>query len=220
MTGRGRMTVLDVGCGNGVLLDQIHLIHKGASLFGTDIAKTRLKHAKARLPAAHLFSGDAGCLPCEDGSIDWLFLAEVVEHMPDPVMVLTEACRAVRTGGKLVISVPSLDWYRCLRSLVRLKVRYLDEKEHFREYGRIAMKRFDSFTELAHPIEAEGFRLAAHRGICYFLPLVLFKTPLNRMSAGRKGILPLIHALDDLLGRMPVIRDFGLYHLFIFVKVK
>ncbi|MBN1893396.1 methyltransferase domain-containing protein [bacterium] len=219
-TGRGRISLLDVGCGNGVLLDQIRRIQPEASLFGTDLAKIRLRLAGERLPAAHFFSSDAGCLPCAGWSFDGIFLTEVIEHMPDPGPALAEACRTVRAGGTLVLSVPSLDWYRCLRILARLKVRYLDEREHFREYGWIAMGRFVSFSELVRPIEAGGFRLKTRRGVCFLLPLVLFKRPLNRLTTGKRRILFLIHALDSLLGRIPGIRNFGLYHLFIFVKEK
>ena len=53
------------------------------------------------------FAADAGRLPILDGSIDFLISLELLEHVPEPAVVLREMARVLKPGGTVVISVPS-----------------------------------------------------------------------------------------------------------------
>lgn len=51
---------------------------------------------------------DAASIPLPDSSCDVVLLGETLEHVPDPIAVIKEAHRLLKTGGKLFASVPFL----------------------------------------------------------------------------------------------------------------
>jgi SAM-dependent methyltransferase len=53
------------------------------------------------------FSSDAARLPLADDSVDTLITLEMLEHVPDPVAVVSELARVLKPGGTLLLSVPS-----------------------------------------------------------------------------------------------------------------
>jgi len=54
------------------------------------------------------FCCDAAQIPVPDSSYDMALLCEVLEHLPSPEAVLTEACRVLNQNGTLVLSAPFL----------------------------------------------------------------------------------------------------------------
>lgn len=48
----------------------------------------------------------AEALPLEDGAVDAVLSTQVLEHLPDPAAVLREACRVLRPGGGVFLTVP------------------------------------------------------------------------------------------------------------------
>lgn len=50
--------------------------------------------------------GDLHDLPVADASFDAVLLTEVLEHVAEPAIVLTELRRVLREGGRLFVSVP------------------------------------------------------------------------------------------------------------------
>jgi SAM-dependent methyltransferase len=111
--------VLDIGCGNGELLDAFRLL--GWSTFGIDPAVSTAfpRHRElASVPA--------------DESFDVVVLHHVIEHVAAPLAMLRSACAALRTGGVVVISVPRLDTLPAHRDL-----RYcLNARTHLMSYTR------------------------------------------------------------------------------------
>jgi SAM-dependent methyltransferase len=52
--------------------------------------------------------GDARSLPLADGSVDVVLCTQVIEHIPEPGLVVQEIHRILRRGGRLLLSVPSI----------------------------------------------------------------------------------------------------------------
>jgi len=52
------------------------------------------------------FVADAVAMPVEDGSVDNLFMVDVLHHLPRPAAVFREAARVLRRGGRLVVLEP------------------------------------------------------------------------------------------------------------------
>ncbi len=67
-------TVLDVGCGNGFITNQIH---SASIVVGVDRSFTALKHVKFDSSQA-----DIRNLPFDDDSFDLVIASEVIEHLP------------------------------------------------------------------------------------------------------------------------------------------
>lgn len=113
------LIVLDVGCGDGYLLQ---CISRGCrEMHGIDLASSRIAQAQERFESlglpVHLEVADACHLPFTDASIDVVVCTEVLEHLPDPLVALCEIRRVLRPGGRTVVSVPHrelINWQRCV----------------------------------------------------------------------------------------------------------
>jgi SAM-dependent methyltransferase len=52
--------------------------------------------------------GDARNMPLSDASIDVVLITQVLEHIPEPLAVISEIRRVLKPGGTLLLSVPSI----------------------------------------------------------------------------------------------------------------
>lgn len=89
-----RGVVLDVGCGSFL---SKYGFGEEVRYYGLDITE-RASHVR----------GDAHRLPFRDGSVDWVLLVAMLEHVADPGQVLSEARRVLRSEGRAYIAVPFL----------------------------------------------------------------------------------------------------------------
>lgn len=95
-------SVLDVGCGDGLLLEQMK--QKGLIVGGIDISSRAVSICKER--GFDCKQGDImETLPFEDNSYDSVILIDVLEHLFQPGEVLQEAYRVSKEH--VVISVPN-----------------------------------------------------------------------------------------------------------------
>lgn len=99
--------VLDYGCGTGVLFEAA--LGKATSVVGVDLvlAAAELWRAKRGLAGVTLLSPEAAFADVEPGSVDVVVAAEVLEHIDEPTEVLAFFKRALRPGGKLLVSLPT-----------------------------------------------------------------------------------------------------------------
>ena len=100
-------TVVDVGCAFGY--GTAALTGAGRSrrrVIGVEPDPAHIREAARRYPWLPVLQGDAAALPFEDGAVDAVVMLDVLEHVPEPGVVLAEAHRVLRPGGALVLSVP------------------------------------------------------------------------------------------------------------------
>ena len=113
--------VLDVGCGDGLLL--YHLRETYDELHGLEYARNRAAAAQATLAshgvAAHIHAGSiADRLDYPDGFFDAVYAVAVVEFVPDLYGALGEISRLLQSGGRFVWVSPNfLSLRRRLRIL-------------------------------------------------------------------------------------------------------
>lgn len=93
--------VLDVGCGTGVLLDEIATSSR-SGVHGLDIDQNALAWAKRSAPLASLVCGDALHLPYASRVFDLAVCHFVLLWLADPLQALQEMTRTVRPGGAIV----------------------------------------------------------------------------------------------------------------------
>jgi SAM-dependent methyltransferase len=109
-TNSGRtLSVTDVGCGPGFLLERLRLWFPKANLTGIDSSQLLLSTMASQCDGVRALVGDACSIPLEDGSQDVLFCLHVVEHLPAPCLFFSEARRVLRPGGLLIVATPNLD---------------------------------------------------------------------------------------------------------------
>jgi SAM-dependent methyltransferase len=99
------MSLLDVGCGRGEMLESF--ISLGLKAEGAD-----REQATQDLPIS-LCDLENASLPFADGQFDVVFSKSVLEHFHDPMPFMDEALRVLRPGGLLVIMTP--DWKTCYK---------------------------------------------------------------------------------------------------------
>lgn len=97
-------TILDIGCGKMPYKDYI-LKHSNVNNYiGLDI-ETALDYDKNIKPD---YTWDGKTMPFEDNSFDCAFGTEVLEHCPEPEVVLKEVYRVLKSEGIFFFTVPFL----------------------------------------------------------------------------------------------------------------
>lgn len=106
-----RPMIVDVGCGDGDLLEM--LSDRGNELFGVDVSEKSTREAKRRVPCGCFVVGDAQNLPFKPNALNVALIVETLEHLKDPSKAVEEAHRILRKGGILVTATPQgwLDYY-------------------------------------------------------------------------------------------------------------
>jgi len=94
-------SVLDVGCGTGVLLKELEG-HTTRRLYGLDIERGHLIQASAHVPGADLIHGDAHCLPYPSNTFDASLCHFVLLWVHDPLMMISEMVRVTRPRGAVL----------------------------------------------------------------------------------------------------------------------
>jgi ubiquinone/menaquinone biosynthesis C-methylase UbiE len=98
-------TLLEVGCGGGIVLAALRRAFPDLTLVGGDADPAALRLARQRLQDVELVELDACRLPY-DGEFDVVAICDVLEHLDQDEVALSEIFRAVRPGGGLLITVP------------------------------------------------------------------------------------------------------------------
>ncbi|GHV03623.1 methyltransferase [Clostridia bacterium] len=110
-----RGEILDIGCGNGYLLQQLRK-KTNAVLYGTDISKDMLTAAKKRNAAAvksgwlKLKNAPADNLPFADGQFDMICTVNTVYFWPDLKAGLLEIFAKLKSGGEFLNVVYAKEW--------------------------------------------------------------------------------------------------------------
>lgn len=98
--------LLDLGCGAGLLAP--HVARLGYRHVGVDLVPISLN--LARQHGVEPVRADVHRLPLASESVDVVSAGEILEHVPDPSTVVSEACRVLRPGGLLVLDTINDTW--------------------------------------------------------------------------------------------------------------
>ena len=107
-------SVLDVGCGEGVLVHRWALERPDARLVGIDLEEPSIQAGWAEREAPNLEYRvmQAENLPFADGEFELASAVEVLEHVPDPEHTVAEMARCA--SRNLLVSVPREPLWRGL----------------------------------------------------------------------------------------------------------
>ena len=107
-------SVLDVGCGEGVLTEQWASRLGTRPVVGVDLDDPKLaaEWAARERPNLEFRAVAPGALPFEASSFDLAAAIEVLEHVPDPERTVAEMARVARRH--LLVSVPREPLWRML----------------------------------------------------------------------------------------------------------
>lgn len=101
---RGR-TVIDIGCGGGFFVDAARLL--GATATGVDVDASTIAYARRAFPRCefHCVSLDTFA---PGRRYDLVHCSEVIEHAPDPHVLMRLLVACCRPGGHVFITTPDL----------------------------------------------------------------------------------------------------------------
>jgi SAM-dependent methyltransferase len=129
---------LEIGCGTGFVLSSVAQQYPSSQLFGSEIFVSGLGFAAERLPDVKLMQMDARKIPF-GSEFDVIGAFDVIEHIEEDELVLSQLQAALKPGGYLLLTVPQHAW---LWSPVD------DYACHQRRYGA---------SELHRKVESAGF---------------------------------------------------------------
>lgn len=132
-------SVLDVGCGEGVVTERLARRLAPAHVLGVDADDQGLSAAWRGRSAPNLRFGTASAYDLElaDGSFDLVCAVEVLEHLEHPHEALAELARV--SGRALLLSVPNEPAWRISQLLAGRNVRRLgDSPGHVNHWSKRA----------------------------------------------------------------------------------
>ncbi len=134
--------VIDLGCGAGNMLEMLptnserwgldlstFLLNKASQRLGVDWEDSSDSPLKESDASVRLVRANLQSIPSsvqESGLFDKALCSEVIEHLPDPHLALSEACKLLRPGATFVISVPDERRIDFLKGLL-IKARLLNK---------------------------------------------------------------------------------------------
>jgi ubiquinone/menaquinone biosynthesis C-methylase UbiE len=150
-------SILDVGCGEGVLTADWAASDVGRRVVGVDLADPDLQaewNVRSR-PNLEFRVADATALPFSTDEFDLVSGIEVLEHLPDPVAALDEMKRVA--GRWLLLSTPREPLWRILNVLRGSYLRSLGNSpghlNHWSKHGLVGLAgRYGSVVGTRSPL--------------------------------------------------------------------
>jgi SAM-dependent methyltransferase len=158
---------LEIGCGTGFVLSGIQKAFPHLELLGSELFREGLTIAEQRMPGVTLLEMDARSIPYEM-EFDVIGAFDVIEHIEDDELVLSQLFRATKPGGGIMITVPQ---HQFLWSIV-------DEHAfHKRRYSR---------KDLVMKVERAGFHVVRTTSfVSLLLPLLLLSRRRRDMTRAK-----------------------------------
>lgn len=162
--------ILDIGCGVGDILNvNAEKIEIG---IGFDITSTNALICKKNLKIfknIHIGISSAESIPIKDNSVDHVIMADVIEHVSDPLSSLKEINRILKPGGQLILTTPNKwieDFWKLIDGVLLLPIRLPSKLFHIlkNDHNKKTKLKDDPFysSELKTMIEKSNFVIEKH----------------------------------------------------------
>lgn len=98
--------ILEVGCGAGQFIRALKFLNSKIECYGCDISKSAIDKARALNDGVNYTLSTNNVLPYEDEKFDSVFIYDVLEHVEEPLKIISEVKRVLKTGGVFYMFVP------------------------------------------------------------------------------------------------------------------
>ena len=161
--------ILEIGCSSGFLLSQLVKTFPSATIVGADVVKEPLYKLHEKLPKVPLLRFDLLSCPLPQESFDLVIMLNVLEHINNDELALSNVYKLLKPGGLLIIEVPAGPF---------LYDSYDKELKHFRRY---------SSSGLQLKAKRVGFKVKekSHLGFFVFPIFILIKI-INKLSKAKE----------------------------------
>ena len=134
--------LLDVGCGSGYLAKLLKSRVPDVIVDGLDISRVALDRAKQQLHEFWHLNIDLEDFPLKPESYDTAVCVEVLEHLYDPEHALKEIYRVLQPGGRAIVTVPNLAYWRFRLDLMRGRVPLpASDQRHLHQFNLLLFRQ-------------------------------------------------------------------------------
>lgn len=98
--------ILDFGCGTGNYADKLQRV-TGAKIFGVEPSDGMRDNAKAKNSNIKIFKGNHEKIPFENSFFDFIYMTDVIHHVPDIEIMFNEFKRVLKIDGKVCVATQS-----------------------------------------------------------------------------------------------------------------
>ena len=155
--------VLEIGCGTGLILNQINKIAKETA--GIDISEGMLKQARKK--GLNVKKADVLSLPFKDSAFDVVYSFKVLAHVPKIKEAIKEITRVVKKNGILI-----LEFYN------PFSLKYIANKIGAFFSKNTVYTRYDNYFKIKSYLP-KNLKIISIKGIRIFTPVsAVYKIPL------------------------------------------
>jgi SAM-dependent methyltransferase len=137
--------VLDIGCGTGNHTDLLQKL-TGVQVYGIEPSEGMLEKARGKNPEITFKPGSADNIPFDDGFFDFVYMTDVVHHVPDIKAMFAEIWRVLNKGGK-----------GCIVTQSHRQIEERPIAQYFPSTARVDKERYPDIPELIETATAQGF---------------------------------------------------------------
>lgn len=150
--------ILDVGCGEGLVGAMLKAQAGERYVVGIELDPEAARRARSRLDKVYQGNVQEAQLDEPPASFDCLIYGDVLEHLIEPLEVLQRHRPLLREAGHVVVSLPNVQFYYVLWSLLRGRWPYTDRGIFDR--GHL---RFFTLREIQRLLSNAGYRVVSVR---------------------------------------------------------
>ena len=138
--------ILDLGCGTGNYTDLLQKLTQ-AHIYGVEPSAGMLEKARHKNPHITFKTGQANTIPFKDNFFNFVYMTDVIHHVPDIKAMFIELWRVLNSDGKGCIVTQS---HRQIEA--RPIVKYFPDTANADE------ERYPDIPEIINSASAQGFR--------------------------------------------------------------
>jgi SAM-dependent methyltransferase len=188
-------STLEVGCGDGALLSELHRRGFGGLLYGVEITQAAVAIARGRAEIESVELYDGVHLPAGDCAYELGILSHVLEHVPDPAPLLAEVARACQA---VIVEVPlEANWSarRHDKRTQAAEIGHLQRLDTGAVRDLVAAAGLRIAGDLADPLplEVHSFFARGHRARIAATGKWAVRAGLHRVAPGIAGALFTLH---------------------------
>jgi 2-polyprenyl-3-methyl-5-hydroxy-6-metoxy-1,4-benzoquinol methylase len=144
--------ILDVGAGNGLLARLLQKKNKDVIIDGIEPDTSASQQARKFYRTFHVGYVQDCLEQIASERYDYIVFADVVEHIVDPLPLLTGICASIDDHAKIILSIPNVAFGAVRMALMAGNFIYVDsgllEKTHVRFYTLQTIRTLMSFLPL------------------------------------------------------------------------